>query len=172
MLITNDMLSINYETADEIRSRSGECGLPPECVMINHQPHAFRPHCPQRVSAVGHKPDDFYMESTRKLAAVMLAGRSAAARLGYARTPVQSASTAGSEPRMAAPGSDAADLPVAPYDVYRIDRSALPGRPVHSCLPPGHACSRQSFISADYLAGRAVVETVFPARRLPRPGCG
>lgn len=180
-LITNDMLSINYETADEIKAAvQAECGLPPECVMINHSHTHSGPTARKGVSAVGHKPDDCYMEVyVRKLvSAVMLAQQNLQpARLGYARTPVQIGINR--RERTANGGTRIGrnpDLPVAPYvDVYRIDSESGTPRAVlftHAC----HAVTRAAdnyFISADYPGrAQAVVETVFPgAQAVFAQGC-
>lgn len=178
-LITNDILSLTYETLDELKAMiHQECDLPPERVMINcshtHSGPVTRPAGELYVA------DDCYIRlyARKVLGAVKMAiADLAPARIGAARTDVQ----IGINRRERTPDGSTKlgrnpDLPVAPYvDVFRINSEQGDPRVIlfsHACHPVTMGGSSY-LISADYPGrAQAVVEAVFPgAQAMFAQGC-
>lgn len=169
-LITNDVLSISFESVDALkRMIADECGIGPERVMHNCS-HTHSGPVMRRVTSSPEAGDDALMLTyMRKIvgAVKMAIADLKPARLGVGRTEVQ----VGINRRERTPDGGTKlgrnpDLPVAPYvDVWRVD--GVDGCPraiffSHACHPVTRAADNYQ-ISADY-PGRAqqVVELVFP----------
>jgi len=178
-LITNDIISVRYETIDELKSMIfDECGLQPEQVMINcshtHSGPAMRP------AGSVYSTDECYIRTyMRKIvgAVKMALSDLQPARLGMARTDVQiGINRRERTPEGGTKLGENPDLPVAPYvDVLRVD--AMDGSPrvilmSHACHPVTRAADNY-MISADYPGrAQACVETVFVgAQAMFAQGC-
>lgn len=178
-LITNDILSVNYEIIDALKAAiEDECGIAPERVMIN----CSHTHSGPVTSSAGgtYSADDCYMHLyIRKIvgAVKMAIADLQPARVGAARTDVQ----IGINRRERTPDGSTTlgrnpDLPVAPYvDVCRIDSPEGEPRAIffsHACHPVTMG-GDSYIISADYPGrAQAVVEAVFPgAQAMFAQGC-
>ncbi len=178
-LITNDIISIKYEVVDALKTMiQEECGLAPECVMINCSHTHSGPVT--SVANGAYEPADCYMTIYPRTivgAVKMALADLKPARIGFGRTDVQ----VGINRRERLPEGGTKlgrnpDLPVAPYvDVMRVDE--LDGTPraillSHACHPVTRAADNYQ-ISADF-PGKAqhVVEAVFPgAQAMFAQGC-